>query len=74
MKDISKNLYKKLLCLNGEHLDEADQEYMRLYWSYYQEEQIERHIKLVRGKVREQERREKRICNFLTSQNYERTS
>ena len=45
-------------------------EYMLEYMPFYTDEQKEKHIRIIRGKIREQERREKRICNFLNSQNY----
>lgn len=44
--------------------------WMMEYINYYPKEQKERHIKIIRGKIREQERREARICNFLKTQKY----
>lgn len=40
-------------------------EWMLEYIKYYSEDQKMKHIKIIRGKIREQERRENRIISFL---------
>lgn len=55
---------RKLLKLVG-----SDPFMIEYIW-FYSKEQKEKHIKIIRWKIREQERREKRICNFL-NQSYD---
>jgi hypothetical protein len=55
MNKIDKKLFKLV----------GNDEWMLEYIGYYSKEQKEKHIKIIRGKVREQERREKRVINLL---------
>lgn len=59
MKAIDKKYFKML----DEYPSQWEIEYLHLY----PKEQKERFIKIMRGKRREQERRENRICNFLNN-------
>lgn len=64
MSPIDKSLLK--LIKLDKSMNEIEEQWMTEYLPYYSNEQKQKYIKIFRGKLREIERREKRIIGFLS--------